>query len=423
MTDWSLPSRRVPGQRAIVSRRELSSTITALAEEHGEKARPPILKALQSALEQGRSELERRLLEKPSAGHEITLGYAFLTDQLVRVIYDYVTTHVFPERNRTTAERLAILAVGGYGRAEMAPQSDVDIAFITPMKRAPWCEQVIEAMLYLFWDLGLKVGHSSRTISDTMRMANEDLTIRTALLEGRFVWGDQGIYEELRQRFWAEVARGNEQKFLKQKLEERNERHKRMGDSRYVVEPNVKEGKGGLRDLQTLYWIGKYMHRVESAADLVDVGLLTNSEYRSFRRAEGFLLAVRCHMHVLTGRAEDRLTFDLQRQVAERMNFADRPGKSAVERFMQFYFLQAKRVGSLTGVFLSHIDEEFARKRNRGGFFAGWSARKRYVKGYVVEGGRLRAPGDKWFADDPARNRTDPQGRLAPRLVCCGVAA
>ncbi|MEM7779525.1 MAG: [protein-PII] uridylyltransferase [Pseudomonadota bacterium] len=403
MTDWSLPSRRVPRQRAIIDRRALSGAVAELAETEGDRARPEILKALQKALDTGREELEKRLEEKPSAGHEITLGYAFLVDQLIRTIHDYVTEYVFPPGNRTTAERLVILGVGGYGRAEMAPHSDVDIAFITPMKRSPWCEQVIEAMLYLMWDLGLKVGHSSRSVADTMRMAKEDLTIRTALLEGRFIWGDQEVYEELRQRFWGDVVRGKERQFLTQKLDERNARHKRMGDSRYVVEPNVKDGKGGLRDLQTLYWIGKFMHRVESAAELVDVGLFTRTEYRNFRRAEGFLLAVRCHMHILTDRAEDRLTFDLQRQVAERMNFADRPGKSAVERFMQYYFLQAKRVGSLTGVFLSHLEEEQSKKRVGSGFFAGWKIKPHNHKGYVVEAGRIRAPSDSWFTQDPVR--------------------
>ncbi|MEM1052091.1 MAG: bifunctional uridylyltransferase/uridylyl-removing protein, partial [Pseudomonadota bacterium] len=387
MTDRALPSR-VPRQRAIIDRRALTDVVNQLAEEHGEKARPLVLDRLKAALDAGHAELEQRLRDKPSAGHEITFGYAFLTDQLIRIIYDYVVAHVFPVANRTTAERLAVLAVGGYGRAEMAPQSDVDIAFITPMKRAPWCEQVIEAILYLLWDLGLKVGHSSRTIGDTMRMAKEDLTIRTALLESRLIWGDQNIYEELRQRFWADVVRGNERQFHSAKLEERNQRHKRMGDSRYVVEPNVKEGKGGLRDLQTLYWIGKFMHRVETASELVNVGLFTPSEYRSFRRAEGFLLAVRCHMHSITGRAEDRLTFDLQRQVAEAMNFADRPGKSAVERFMQYYFLQAKRVGYLTGVFLSHLDAKLAKKRLGSGFFAGFAAKPRMHKGYRIEAGR-----------------------------------
>ncbi len=395
--------RRVPGQRAILDRRALADRIAALFEQGGEGARADIVKALRAALDDGRAELARRLAEAPSAGHDCVHGHSFLTDQLLRVIHDHVTTHLYPVPNRTAGERLAILAVGGYGRAEMAPHSDIDIAFITPTRRAPWCEQVIEAMLYLLWDLGLKVGHSSRTVSDTMRMAREDLTIRTALLEGRLVWGDQPLYEELRQRFWAEVVRGSERQFLTLKLEEREARHKRMGDSRYVVEPNVKDGKGALRDLQTLYWIGKYVHRVQNAAELVDVGLLTPGEYRSFRRAEGFLLAVRSHMHVLTDRAEDRLTFDLQRAVAERMQFADRPGKSAVERFMQYYFLQVKRVGSLTGVFMAHLDEEFAKKRTRTGFFAGWTQRPRMFKGYRIEGGRIRAPGDEWFRQDPAR--------------------
>lgn len=395
--------RRISGQRAIIDRRALGEEITALATLGAANARAEVVQALRSALDAGRDELGRRLAEAPSAGHECVGGHAFLIDQLVRVIHDYVTTFAFPPTNRTTAERLAILAVGGYGRAEMAPHSDVDIAFITPMKRSPWCEQVIEAMLYILWDLGLKVGHSSRTIADTMRMAKEDLTIRTALLEGRLVWGDQALYEELRGRFWTDVVRGTERQFLTQKLEERDARHKRMGDSRYVVEPNIKDGKGGLRDLQTLYWIGKYNHRVETASQLVDVGLFTRNEYRSFRRAEGFLMAVRCHMHVLTGRAEDRLTFDLQRQVAAAMKFADRPGKSAVERFMQYYFLQAKRVGSLSGVFLAHMDAEFAKKRTRSGFFAGWTQKPRMLKGYVIEAGRIRAPGDDWFTDDPVR--------------------
>ncbi|MEO1489157.1 MAG: [protein-PII] uridylyltransferase, partial [Pseudomonadota bacterium] len=397
--------KRLPRQRAIFDRRVIAEAIAKLVDAHGENARPHILTTLRNAIDRGRSELAQRLAEKPSAGHECTAGHAFLTDQLLRVIYDHVTTDLFPAPNRTAAERIAVLAVGGYGRSEMAPHSDIDIAFLTPMRRAPWCEQVIEAMLYLLWDLGLTVGHSSRTVADTTRMAKEDLTIRTALLESRLVWGDEAIFEEARARFWREVARGSEREFLTQKLAERDARHKRMGDSRYVVEPNVKEGKGGLRDLQTLYWIGKYIHRVESAADLVNVGLFTRSEYRSFRRAEGFLLAVRCHMHEIAERAEDRLTFDLQRSVAARMNFADRPGKSAVERFMQYYFMQAKRVGNLTGVFLAALDEEMAKSRSKAaGLLARLGQEKpRSIAGYEVSAGMIKAPSDTWFEEDPVR--------------------
>ena len=193
-------------------------------------------------------------------------------------------------------------------------------------------------------------------------MGKSDLTIRTAMLEGRYVWGDQALYAEAQARFFAEVVEGTERQYITEKLAERDDRHKRLGDSRYVVEPNVKEGKGGLRDLHTLYWIGKYLHKVRDASELVDVGLLTGPEYRAFRRAEDFFWAVRCHLHTITNRAEDRLTFDLQREVAARMHFADRPGKSAVERFMQYFFLQAKRVGHLTGLFLAQLEEQLGQQ-------------------------------------------------------------
>lgn len=394
---------RIQNQRAVIDRRALAVAIAECVETQGSaKARPRVVELLREALANGREEIARRLAAHPSAGHDSAEAQAFLVDQLIRVIYDHVTGDVYASHNRTAGERLSIMAVGGYGRGEMAPHSDVDVAFITPGKQTAWCEQVIEAMLYFLWDLGLKVGHSSRSLDDVVRMAKSDLTIRTALLEGRYVWGDQALFDEAQRRFWAEVVAGTERQFVAEKLGERNERHKRLGDSRYVVEPNVKEGKGGLRDLHTLYWIGKYIHHVRDVSELVDVGLLTASEYRAFRRAENFFWAVRCHLHTITRRAEDRLTFDLQREVAARMQFADRPGKSAVERFMQFFFLQAKRVGHLTGLFLAQLDEQSGKKAPRG-LLAGFRARKRNLKGYVVYGGKINVPGDSWFAEDPVR--------------------
>lgn len=394
----------IPNQRAIVDRRAVAEAVAAAVAGHGaQKARPKIVALLRSALDEGRAEIARRLAEHPSRGHECANGQAFLIDQLIRVMHDHVIADLFPAPNRTAGQRLTLIAVGGYGRGEMAPHSDVDIAFITPAKGTPWCEQVIEAILYYLWDLGLKVGHSSRSLDEMVRMARHDLTIRTAILEGRYLWGDQALYDEASRRFWSEVVPGSEAQFVAEKLDEREQRHKRMGDSRYVVEPNVKDGKGGLRDLQTLYWIGKYIHRVKSAAELADVGLFTAAEYRTFRRAENFLLAVRCHLHMITGRAEDRLTFDLQREVAARMQFADRTGKSAVERFMQYYFLQARHVGHLTGVFLAHIDEEMAGKKKARGLLATFRPRARELRGYKVFGGRIAAPAGDWFEKDPVR--------------------
>jgi [protein-PII] uridylyltransferase len=393
---------RIPNQRAIVDRRALTDAIAqAVQAKGGPAARPQVVELLRAALAAGRAEVGRRLAEKPTAGHDSAEAQAFLIDQLMRVIHDHVVGDVYRASNRSSGERLTVMAVGGYGRGEMAPHSDLDIAFLTPAKQTAWCEQVIEAMLYFLWDLGLKVGHSSRSLNDMVRMCRADLTIRTAMLEGRYVWGDQPLYEEGRRRFWGEVVAGTERQFVSEKLAERNERHKRLGDSRYVVEPNVKEGKGGLRDLHTLYWIGKYIHKVRDPGELVSVGLLSQDEYRAFRRAESFFWAVRCHLHTITGRAEDRLTFDLQREVALRMNFSDRPGKSPVERFMQYFFLQAKVVGNLTGLFLAQLDEQFATQPR--GFFAGFRQKARNLKGYRVFGGKIRALGDHWFEADPVR--------------------
>jgi len=390
-------------RRAIIDRRALSGRLDEIAAETSDtgKRRRAMVTLLKEALDAGRAEIERRLLDHPSAGRLAANATAFLIDQIVRLSYDFTTHHLYPAGNRSAGERITVIAVGGYGRGEMAPHSDVDIGFVTPFKQTSWTEQVIEAQLYTLWDLGLKVGHSSRSVDEMIRAAKDDLTIRTALVEARFIWGDRALYDQAAARFDAEVVAGNARAFVAEKLAERDERHKRMGDSRYVVEPNVKEGKGGLRDLHTLFWIGKFIHRVRTVPELVDAGLLTTRELRQFARAENFLLAVRCHLHTLAGRAEDRLTFDFQREIAQRMQFAERPGKSAVERFMQLYFLHAKSVGDLTGTFLAHLDEQMAKRGRR--FLPTLRRRPGKLNGFVLDRGRLALPADDFFQQDPVR--------------------
>ncbi|AYJ86481.1 [protein-PII] uridylyltransferase [Sphingomonas paeninsulae] len=391
----------IPSRRAIIDRRVLADTLAALDGDTG-ALRGMAGALLKPALEAGRAEVARRLAEHPQRGREATQAQAFLIDQIVRLAFDFITHRLYPTNNPTSSERLTIAAVGGYGRAEMAPFSDVDIGFLTPWKQTGWTEQVIESMLYLLWDLGLKVGQSSRSLDEMVRMAKSDLTIRTALLEARYVWGDQALYDEAAARFDAEVVAGTARTFVSEKLAERDARHKRMGDSRYVVEPNIKEGKGGLRDLHTLFWIGKYVHRVRSVTELVDKGLLTKEELRRFQKAENFLLAVRCHLHIVAGRAEDRLTFDVQPEIARRMQYNDRPGRSAVERFMQHYFLTAKTVGDLTGVFLAHLDDSMAPKGRRF-TLSGFRRSPRKLSGFVLDRGRLALPSEDWFQKDPVR--------------------
>jgi [protein-PII] uridylyltransferase len=384
-----MPTRyaTVPNKRTIIDRKALSGGL----EDATAAEAVPILRA---ALEKGRAEIVRRLEAKPWQGSEAMASYAFLTDQIVRLAHD-VAVH------ENQGEPLLLMAVGGYGRGEMAPYSDVDLAFVTPRPPSSEQEERIKSILYLLWDLGLKVGQSTRSLDDVITLASDDHTIRTSLLESRYLWGDEALFDEVQARFWGEAA-GNVEEYVRDKLEEREARHQRMGGSRYVVEPNVKEGKGGLRDLHALYWIGKYAYRARSVAELVEKGLLSNEELRQFQKAERYLSAVRCHLHLVAGRAEERLTFDYQREIAARMNYADRPGKSPVERFMQHYFLHAKKVGDLTGVFLAHLDERFARRGRRFGLPA-FRRRPAALEGFALDRGRLALPYEGFFADDPVR--------------------
>ena len=391
----------VPHRRAIIDRRALADVLAdGMAAAADFQARRAVLaRVLQGALADGRAELQRRLRETPSKGLELAGAQAFLVDQLLRLMFDAVVTELYPATNRTSSERLTLVAVGGYGRGQMAPYSDIDLLFLTPWKQTAWGEQVIETMLYMLWDMGLKVGHATRSLDDMVRMARADVTIRTALLEARFVWGDQLLYDEATQRFRKDVVAGTAKVFTAQKLAEREERHKKMGDSRYVVEPNLKEGKGGLRDLHTLFWIGKYAYQVETVAALVDKGLLTAIELRQFRRAESFLWAVRINLHDIAGRAEERLTFDVQRELATRLRYADRGGMSAVERFMRHYFLVAKTVGDLTGLFLAHLDESFA----KASWLPALTRRPGKLNGFTLRRGQIGVPNDGFFGADPVR--------------------
>jgi [protein-PII] uridylyltransferase len=291
-----------------------------------------------------------------------------------------------------------MVAVGGYGRGELAPYSDIDLLFLLNYKVSPHTEQVIEYVLYMLWDLGLKVGHATRSLDECLRMAKTDQTIRTALLESRFLWGDNRIFQEFRRRFFETIGPENGLEFVEDKLAERDARHKRLGDSRYVLEPNIKDGKGGLRDIQTLYWIAKYLYRVDDMSDLVHQGVFTEAESKRFSRAHGFLRAVRCHIHYEAGRPEERLTFDLQQAIAPKMGFTDRKGQMGVERFMKYYYLMAKQVGDLTRIFCAALETAHQRAPR----FSFWfGAKSREVEGFVAENGWVRVRNANAFTDDP----------------------
>src|SRR3954462_4114622 len=359
---------------------------------------------LRRFLDEGREAAEMALLRDNDRA-ACTRRLSDLMDEVVRAIHDSVVRHLYPADNPSAGELLAVVATGGYGRGTLAPGSDVDLLFLLPYKQTAWGESVVEAMLYVLWDLKLKVGHATRSVDVCIREAKADMTIRTALLEARFLFGDPALYEALLARFDKEVVRGSAPEFVDAKLKERDGRVTKAGASRYLVEPNVKDGKGGLRDLNTLFWISKYVYRVREPQELVEAGLFTPGELRLFERCEEFLWRVRCHMHFATGRAEERLGFELQRQLAERMGQARRGALSGVERFMKAYFRVAKEVGDLTAIVCAELEARQAKHRPMLDRMIGRFRRRRGGRlesdDFVVDYNRINLTGESAFERDP----------------------
>ena len=369
------------------------------------RLRAVLVPELRRVIEQGHREAEARLL-KDGDGLACAKALSDLTDAVVKAIYDAVLWRLYPADNPTTGEQLAIVATGGYGRGTMAPGSDIDLLFLLPYKQTAWSESVVEAMLYVLWDLKLKVGHATRSVDECLREGRADITIRTALLEARFLFGSRALYEELVTRFDGELVLGTAHEFVEAKLRERDARVTKAGSSRYLVEPNVKDGKGGLRDLNTLFWIAKYTYRVRDQAELVQAGLFTAEEYRLFERCDEFLWRVRCHMHFVTGRAEERLSFGLQPKIAERIGFHARSGLSGVERFMKAYFLIAKDVGDLTAIVCAELEARHAKRtpvldRFIGRFRDRFRATAIEAEDFWIDHGRINVRAEDAFERDP----------------------
>ncbi|SNR47840.1 [protein-PII] uridylyltransferase [Puniceibacterium sediminis] len=371
----------------------------AIADAPDERAvRATTVEILGRARDAGRDAIASALALHPFEAAGTTRAYTWITDCLITLVWEVATERLHQNANPTKGEQIAVMAVGGYGRGEMAPFSDVDLLFLTPYKITGWAESVIESMLYMLWDLKLKVGHSSRTVKDCLRLGAEDFTIRTAMLEHRFLIGHAPLAKELDTRLWKELFNGTAREFVEAKLAERDARHEKQGGQRYVVEPNVKEGKGGLRDLQSLFWITKYVYHTEDTGKLVGLGVFSPEEYATFVKAETFLWAVRCHLHLLAGRPLELLTFDMQVPVAEAMGYTDKGGRRAVEIFMQNYFRHATAVGDLTRILLTSLEADHTKDAP---LLMRFFKRPPQVKrGFVVINNRIAISDDKAFLLD-----------------------
>ncbi|GHA50200.1 bifunctional uridylyltransferase/uridylyl-removing enzyme [Amylibacter ulvae] len=324
----------------------------------GKQVRSEISELLSAQNAAGRAAIETALSDAPWSGMEAINSYCLLTDRIIEFAFMAATDILHPNPTPTKNEHLCVMGVGGYGRAEMAPFSDVDLLFLSPYKLSAWSESVVESMLYILWDMRLKIGHATRTIDECIKLGGEDQTIKTALLESRYLVGDERLANQLDRKLWAKLFSGTAKNYVEEKLIERENRHIRQGGQRYMLEPNVKEGKGGLRDLQTMYWITKHVSHAQTTQAMVDQGYFTTSELERFEEAHAFLWTVRCHLHLYNKRSTEQLTFDAQVDISKRLGYRDTDGLRGVESFMQDYFREATHVGDLTRVFLSMLEAQ-----------------------------------------------------------------
>jgi [protein-PII] uridylyltransferase len=387
---------RKDGIRPEPSPTDLSRLLFALYDGGDPMAlRTAAVRLLKEHMDAGRTAIETRFFGG-NDGSAAARALSALMDDIVAALFDLADRLVFAAANPTTGERVALAATGGYGRGLLAPYSDIDLLFLVPYKRTARAEQIVEFVLYALWDLGLKVGQAVRSPEDCVRLAKSDVLIRTSMMERRFLSGDEALYADFDRRFAKGVETWDKRGFVEAKLAERDQRHRRGGGSRYMVEPNIKDGKGGLRDLQTLVWIAKALYGVADIPSLVPLGLLRRDEALKFAKAEAFLWAVRYHLHCLTKRPEERLSFDVQVEIARRLGYTDHVGTAAVERFMKHYFLVAKDVGNLTRIFCAAFEADAL------GQPRAWLSRApRKIEGFALEGARLNIVEDDQFSKDP----------------------
>ena len=384
-------------------RAEINAAIKSI--DSNDERRRFLLERLKLLTREARAAARARL-DGDGNGRRCAAGLSQFQDELILLLYDHAVDHVYRATNPSDGERMAVVATGGYGRGLLAPGSDIDLLFVLPYKQTPWGESVAEFMLYILWDLGFKVGHATRTVEQCVKLSQADNTIATALLDMRLVTGDRQLYADLEKRFASDVVRGSARQFVEAKMGERDDRHKRSGESRYLVEPNIKDGKGGLRDLHTLHWLAKYLHGTDLASGGGEQAVFTAAELATYRRCEDFLWSVRCQLHFLTGRPEERLSFDVQPAMAELLGYRNGGGQRAVERFMKHYFLIAKDVGDLTTILSSALEMQQLKAAPRLNQLLNplsWTGRRRVRKmtDFRIDNDRLNVADDAVFNRDP----------------------
>ena len=368
------------------------------SQNNGRMPREAVLAAFRRHLARIQSHVRDAFEQDQITGLQAGRLLAALTDGVISALFE----HVVSPAALGPPDRLSLAATGGYGRGVLAPFSDIDLLFLTARRPNKHALQVVEYILYFLWDLGLKVGHATRSVDECLSEGAKDATIRTSLLDARRLAGDEKLFSDFHQRFRAACARAGAGDYIAAKQAERDVRHRRYGDSPFVVEPNIKEGRGGLRDLQTLYWLARYVFNTETMADIAGLdaptgSIITVDEARHARRSWEFLWTVRFHLHYVAGRAEDRLTFDVQPVVGARMGYTRHGRQDGVERFMRHYFLNVREVARLTRV----LEPAIVRSAMGPPALARKTDPALLAAGFVLADGKLATARGRGFHDEP----------------------
>ncbi len=321
--------------------------------------RPKIIKNLSCQLSNKR-DLLKEIFEKDSNGVNYVGLNTKLTDNLLQNLFNYLKD----VNDNKNFDNILILALGGYGRGELAPKSDIDLLFLVKDKnfsniKSNDSEKLIQKILYFLWDLGFSVGHSTRTVNQTFDYAKRDISFLTSLIDHRFLIGNKQLFESFQKTFQTFTKNYNTFDFIKNKLIEADQRHKKFGSSRFVIEPNVKEGKGGIRDIQTLIWISRFAYNSKNIFHLFETGVFIKKELFILSNSYKFLLSTRCYLHLLSKRENDNLDIESQIEISKLIGFRQKEFQRPVERFMKRYYIAAKNIGSLTRIFFSVIEDKF----------------------------------------------------------------
>ena len=352
------------------------------------------IKNLKKLIEDKKSELITNICNKKVKGLDAAYGYSDFFDKILTTIFNqHFSEQILSE--------IAILPIGGYGRGVLAPYSDIDLLFIVKIENQKIQEE-IQKTLYDIWDLKLVIGYSIHTIPDAIDKLKQDTDFCTACLERRFLFGAKTLFKRFSSQY---VTHQNDTKmaFMNAKMSERLIRHKKNGDSRYLVEPDIKNGKGGLRDLQTLYWTGKYLYNFNKIKDFPKYNIFSEQDMRIIEKAEQFLWSVRFMMHHVAGRGHEKLNFDIQKEISILLGYKDKTGRLAVEQFMKHYFIVARTIGHITRIFCNalEVQHRMASRKIVSYLQDAWGSYKLNIKNYQIVNNRIDFISDQTVKENP----------------------